>query len=715
MIFLNAEKFIQEAIQSVFAQTYEHWELLLVDDGSSDRSTAVAQQYAQQYPQQVRYLEHERHQNRGMSASRNLGISHTRGAYIAFLDSDDAWLPHKLEVQVASLEAQPEAGMVYGPTQYWYSWTGQPADLDRDFIGELGVPPNTLVKPPMLLTLSLQNNGASMPGICSILVRRETIACVGGFEEAFRGPYEDQVFLTKVYLKTPAFVMDKCLDMYRQHPDSCCAVAIEKGEYHPELPHSARGAFLHWLAGYVATEVGTDTELWQVLQRALKPYRYLTLYRLLGRVQLLMRRLKNRLMPIARRTWALPLYCWLRAQWYGYEYHPPVGWVRFGSLRRLMPIGLDYGYYRGLPIDRYYIEKFLTCHAEDIRGRVLEVGEAAYTRRFGGDRVTIADVLHVVEGNPKASIVGDLTHSDHIPSDTFDCFVLTQTLHLIYDVLTALQTAYRILKPGGVLLATFPGISQISTDEWGESWYWSFTTLSAQCLFEEVFPAANIQVETHGNVLTAISFLQGLAAGELRQEELDCRDRAYDLLITVRAVKPDAGFYERMIDRWQYQSGQQFAYGEDTTYKKGMAFLDGHGEVIEDWGCGTAYAKNFVKKSTYIGIDGSQTGFVDKIVDLRGYTSNADCILMRHVLEHNIYWRDILKNAISSFKKRMVLIIFTPFSDKTRQIGNWSGIPSIAFKKQELTKNFQQLRYTEEQLQTNTEYKIEHIFYIEKL
>lgn len=151
IIFLNAEKFIEGVIKSVFAQTYDHWELLLVDDGSTDTSTDIALRYAEQFPEKVRYLEHANHQNRGMSASRNLGIRNAKGEYIAFLDADDVWLPHKLERQVAILGSQPEVAMVYGLVLYWYSWTGNPEDTQRDVPSKLLVQPNTLVKPPTLL------------------------------------------------------------------------------------------------------------------------------------------------------------------------------------------------------------------------------------------------------------------------------------------------------------------------------------------------------------------------------------------------------------------------------------------------------------------------------------------------------------------------------------------------------------------------------------
>jgi len=196
--------------------------------------------------------------------------------------------------------------------------------------------------------------------------------------------------------------------------------------------------------------------------------------------------------------------------------------------------GLD----RGNAIDRYYIETFLGRFANDILGHVLEVGDNAYTVRFGGEHVAKSDVLHVTAGNPQATIVADLSNGHNIPSDTFDCIILTQTLQYIYDVRAALRTLYRILRPHGVLLATFPGISHLSRydmDRWGD--YWRFTSLSALLLFEEAFPGGNVEVQAHGNVLSAAAFLFGLAAEDLTRRELDYDDPDYEVTIAVRAVK----------------------------------------------------------------------------------------------------------------------------------------------------------------------------------
>jgi len=272
IIFLNAERFIREAIESVFAQTYNNWELLLVDDGSSDRSTDFAGAYAEQYPGRVRYLEHEGHQNRGMSASRNLGIRHAEGEYIAFLDADDVWFSNTLQEQVAILESHAEAAMVYGPIQWWYSWTGDSEDSQRDYVENLGVPPNTLIEPPKLLSLFLRDKAAVPSGI---LVCHRIIERVGGFEDSFRGEYEDQVFCAKVCLNAPVFASDHCWYRYRQHPDSCVSIGQKTGQ-----THSMRQFFLNWLAAYFSDQRVKDRAVCQALQQELWPYSHPLLFRL---------------------------------------------------------------------------------------------------------------------------------------------------------------------------------------------------------------------------------------------------------------------------------------------------------------------------------------------------------------------------------------------------------------------------------------------------
>lgn len=242
--------------------------------------------------------------------------------------------------------------------------------------------------------------------------------------------------------------------------------------------------------------------------------------------------------PLARRLLPPPLYARLRRRWRP-DAPPPVGAVEFGSFRRLQPISQEYGFDRGLPVDRSYIEAFLQRHAADIQGRVLEISNNAYTLRFGAGRVARSDVLHVDPGHPGATFVGDLTHGEALPSGAFDCFILTQTLQYIYDLPAAVATVHRVLRPGGVVLATLPGITPTGGDDW--PWYWSFTGHSARRCFEEAFPGSHVEVGAHGNVLTAVAFLEGLAAAELRPAELAAHDPRYPVVYTVRATKPTSG------------------------------------------------------------------------------------------------------------------------------------------------------------------------------
>jgi len=207
--------------------------------------------------------------------------------------------------------------------------------------------------------------------------------------------------------------------------------------------------------------------------------------------------------------------------------------------RQITPVDPNWGGKRGQVVDRYFIERFLAEHAEDVRGHVLDFGDDVYARRFGGGKVSKVDVLNLTPDSPHATIVADLSHGEQILSDTFDCILCTQVLLLVYDLRPAIRTLYRILKPGGVLLLTAPGIQKISRGDMeagGE--YWRFTSLCMRRLFEEVFRSESVEVMVSGNVLAATAFLFGLAVEDIRRKDLEYDDPDFEVSIALRAVKP---------------------------------------------------------------------------------------------------------------------------------------------------------------------------------
>jgi len=266
--FRNPGAFFREAIESVIAQTYTSWELILVDDASSDGSSAIAHEYAARDPARIRVTRHANDANLGASATRNAGIRLARGELIAFLDGDDIWLPHKLEAQVELLGSHPGVGMLYGETEYWYSWTGRPEDRARDMFPALGVERTSVIEPPSLLVKCLMGE-AAVPCTCSIILRRDAIERAGGFEDRFTGMFDDQAFYAKVMLNEPVLVATERWDKYRRHPTSLYSTAKRAGTVRAD-----RLAYLAWLRDYLNSLHLTSTVADDAVRRAAWITRY---------------------------------------------------------------------------------------------------------------------------------------------------------------------------------------------------------------------------------------------------------------------------------------------------------------------------------------------------------------------------------------------------------------------------------------------------------
>jgi glycosyltransferase involved in cell wall biosynthesis len=259
--FLNAERFIAEAIDSVLAQDFRDFELILIDDGSTPACTGIARGYAARHAPVIRYVEHDGHRNRGISASRNLGISLARGELVAFIDADDVWEPAKLAEQIAILDAHPELGMICGAARYWRSWAG-----GTDATVQTGHAVNVVVPPPEAALALYPLGSASSPCPSDLLLRRDLVLRLGGFEEQFTGArqlYEDQAFLAKLYLAAPVYFADRSWIWYREHAGSCVATVTREGRV-----EEVRMYFLTWLEQYLAAQVRSDPRVRAAVRRA---------------------------------------------------------------------------------------------------------------------------------------------------------------------------------------------------------------------------------------------------------------------------------------------------------------------------------------------------------------------------------------------------------------------------------------------------------------
>jgi Glycosyltransferases involved in cell wall biogenesis len=266
--FYNEERFLVEAVESVLDQEFSNWELILIDDGSSDGSTAIAQAYAEAYKGKIIYLEHAGHANKSTAASRNLGIAHARGELVAFLDADDVWLPTKLRIQVKIMQIYPQISMLLEASDYWFSW-----DVDttrQDIVVQVGRERDRVFYPPELAETIYPLVKAAAPCPSAIMVRRGALLKLGGFEAGFTGKYqlyEDQAFLMKFYLNEPIYISSLCNNKYRQRVGSCVQWVRKEGSY-----HVVRKYFLDWMRQYMQLRAIRHKKVQRLLSRALDQY-----------------------------------------------------------------------------------------------------------------------------------------------------------------------------------------------------------------------------------------------------------------------------------------------------------------------------------------------------------------------------------------------------------------------------------------------------------
>lgn len=522
----NHGKYLSKAIDSVLSQSYPCIEIVVVDDGSADDTGPVAASYAQ-----VKYVYQH---NQGPSAARNTGIDNSAGAYLVFLDADDWLFEDAVYTNLKYLIKNSAAGFVSGA--YTLADKGVNNEVTR------------VVNKDHYLHLLL-GNYISMHA--TVMYPRRVLDLFR-FDTTLRGCEDYDVYL-RIARKFPVLHHTKQIAVYTIHNSNSSEniplmlrgalkalnkqkeylVTIEEKEYfHKGVAYWISYYSLILYTNLLNLSVHYAGDKRKEAIEMLKTYNKHLYYKYL---------ILKPFMLVKKSVIKNGANFFLRWLYHAGAYNNFVPWpgkVIKGDFNRTTPFSKAFGYNRGGPIDRYYIENFLQDNVTAIKGRVLEIGDNAYTMRYGGERITKSDVLHIEEGNKHATYFGDLSNVPQIPDNCFDCIILTQTLQFIYDYKEAMKTCFRILKPGGSLLLTAPGISHIDHGEWKEMWFWSFTKSSITRLLSDIFSVENIEVKTLGNVLTASSFLYGMGLPEISKEQLDYLDPHYQVIITAAAVKP---------------------------------------------------------------------------------------------------------------------------------------------------------------------------------
>lgn len=519
----NHARFLSEALESVFRQTRQPDEVIVVDDGSDDSPEEVTALYPR-----ARLI---RQENQGLSAARNTGLQAARGTFVLFLDADDRLTPIALETHLERFAAAPACAFVYGAYRLVGALPGGARDVALRKPG----------KDPY--AGFLEGNLVGMHG--TVLYRRTALSAKGGFDSSLRACEDYDVYL-RLAREHPVACGPEIVAEYRQHGSnmsgdlalmlsSAEAVLEKQKEWASTRPHwevARRRGLKRWADYYAAVALGkakaqysTGVPPLKIVRRAMP---------MLAKAPATMARIavergSRKSAGLARARFPRTVK-WAQTA---------VGRMRHAgfALRGTDPVSTNFGFDRGRPIDRRYIEQFLSANAEEIRGTVLEIGDTTYTNRFGANRIVRAEAFHRYPGHEGAAFWGDLSGDHNLPENRFDCIVFTQTLHLIFDMAKAIDALHRALKPGGSLLVTVPWVSPIDRGEWGNDWYWSISEGALRRLLSGPFVPDEVALESHGNTLAASAFLYGFADHEIRTGQLDVKDPCCPVIVAAVARK----------------------------------------------------------------------------------------------------------------------------------------------------------------------------------
>jgi GT2 family glycosyltransferase len=513
LIFFNGESFIEEAICSVVGQQgIDDWELILVDDGSTDASTGIAEKWAERDPARIRYATHPGHENRGMSAARNLGISLAKGEYVAFLDCDDVWLPSALAHRMRVARSHPAADVVIGGTWRWYSWSGSSDDLDRDHHVCLPreLPWLTTIEPPALFGAIYGTPGTyCVPAMCGLLVRHNALISAGGMSEEFRGLYEDQVLYTKIALTMRVVLDGRALALYRQHSSSACSTSIDNGQWSPTARSSAEDRFLEWQRHYVGVTSGVDsTEVGIVEANATRSDsspvpRVGMARRLRGAI------IGGRDAPARERERRVP----------GATRHdPPEQLFELVARMRRRLQGLFAS--AGPTVIGDWSAQYLSAYATRRTGRVLVV--TGQTASPDGWTSEIAN-----RATPKADVFVTRQLRDLDETAGFDHIIFTFGAYRATNPAELLTYSRSHLSPSGTISALFAGKAYGGPR--------SITSASLKALAVEALPARVVSVETFGNPVTVTPARRQSRAITVRGVDIDFHTADTEVMVALSA------------------------------------------------------------------------------------------------------------------------------------------------------------------------------------
>jgi glycosyltransferase involved in cell wall biosynthesis len=508
----NHADYLSTAVKSVQDQSYSNYEIIIIDDGSTDNTKSVAAGLLG-----IHYIFQP---NSGLSAARNAGIEVSKGKYLVFLDADDWLYKNALLTNFSILETNPNVAFVSGAHR---KVTEDNVVIDDEIWS---------VDTDHYLHL-LQGNYI---GMHATVMYQRWVFDVFKYDTTLKA-CEDYDLYLKISRKYPVL----------HHQNYMAAYLIHHNNMSGNIPLMLHTVLIVLKRQESMLLTKTDWQCYKTGQTIWKEYYTNKLYYKLSDLSIrTLLKHQSELMTLMlynKRLYSklfISQFPMLLKKIYNRIFRksiPSIGNINLGDLNRTTPFSTQFGYDRGGPVDRYYIENFLERNKEYIKGRVLEIGDNEYTLRFGGEQIEQSDILHIDEQNFKATFIGDLSDAPHLPDNAFDCIVLTQTLHLIYHHQKALETCYRVLKSGGTLLLTVPGISHIDQGEWKDIWLWAFTQSSINKMLSEVFSRKNIEIQTYGNVLVAAAFLYGIGLPELRKSQMDETDPHYQVIITARATK----------------------------------------------------------------------------------------------------------------------------------------------------------------------------------